>query len=112
MGQLQEIVAQIDQAGLQLVGISPDPIDKLVEMRETVKLTFPLLSDGDFEAAKAFGIAFKKSDRALPVPSIFVLAPNGSVQYLYVNPNYRERLDNTVLLAMVKDVARRFELAR
>lgn len=95
-----------------MVGISPDPVDKLVEMREKVKVTFPLLSDGDFTASRAFGIAFKKGDRALPVPSIFVLAPNGSIQYLYVNPNYRERLDNAVLLAMVKDVARRFELTR
>ncbi len=112
MGQLQEIVSQIDQAGLQLVGISPDSVDKLVEMREAGKLTFPLLSDQTFEAAKAFGVAFKKSERALPVPSIFVLAPNGTIQYLYVNPNYRERLDEKVLLAMVQDVSRRFELAR
>ena len=95
-----------------MVGIAPDPVDKLVDIREKVKVTFPLLSDSDFEAAKAFGIAFKKGNRALPVPSIFVLAPNGSIQYLYVNPNYRERLDNDVLLAMVKDVARRFELSR
>lgn len=106
------MASQIDQAGLQLVGISPDTIDKLVEMRETANLTFPLLSDVDFEAAKAFGVAFKKGNRALPVPSVFVLAPNGSIQYLYVNPNYRERLDDKVLMAMVQDVARRFELAR
>ena len=112
MGQLQEVASQIDQAGLQLVGISPDSIDKLVEMREAAKLTFPLLSDTDFEAAKAFGIAFKRGSRALPVPSIFVMAPNGNVQYLYVNPNYRERLDEKVLIAMVQDVARRFELTR
>jgi peroxiredoxin len=112
LGQLQKIVSEIDKSGLQLVGISPDPVDKLVEMRDTVKLTFPLLSDVDFEAAKAFGVAFKKGNRALPVPSIFVLAPNGSIQYLYVNPNYRERLDDKVLVAMVQDVARRFELAR
>lgn len=108
MGQLQGVVSEIEKSGLQLVGISPDPIDKLVEIRDKVKLTFPLLSDPGFEAAKAFGVAFKKGKRALPVPSIFVLAPNGSIQYLYVNPNYRERLDDGVLVAMVKDVARRF----
>jgi len=97
---------------LQLVGISPDPKDKLVEMRKNANLTFPLLSDTDFAAAKAFGVAFKTEGRALPVPSIFVLAPNGTVQFLYVNPNYRERLDRNVLLAMVNDVSRRFKLAR
>lgn len=105
-------MSEIEAAGLQLVGISPDPVDKLVVMQEKVKVTFPLLSDTDLKVAKAFGVAFQKGKQALPVPSIFVLAPNHSIQYLYVNPNYRERLDNQVLIAMVKDVARRFELAR
>lgn len=105
MGQIQEL-------GIQVVGIAPDPIDKLTDVKETLKLSFPLLSDTKFAAAKAFGVAFKKGERALPVPSVFVFAPNGSLQYLYVNPNYRERLDDNVLLAMVRDVSRRFELAR
>lgn len=98
--------------GLQLVGISPDSVDKLNEVRDKVGLSFSLLSDPDFVAAKAFGIAFQKGGRALPVPSIFVVAPNGSIQYIYVNPNYRERLDSKVLTAMVNDVSRRFELKR
>jgi peroxiredoxin len=112
LGQLQKLVSEIDTLGLQLVGISPDPVDKLVEIREKVELTFTLLSDPDFTAAKALGIAFKKGNQTLPVPSLFVLAPNGSIQYLYVNPNYRERLDDLVLIAMARDVSRRFELAR
>jgi len=112
LGQLQKIASEIDSSGLQLVGISPDPVDKLIEIREKVKLTFQLLSDTEFVAAKAFGVAFKKGNRALPVPSVFVLGPNGSIQYICVNPNYRERLDGHVLVAMVKDVARRFELSR
>jgi len=112
LGQLQELVSEIEAKGLQLVGISPDSVDKLNDMREKVGLSFPLLSDPEFVAAKAFGVAFKKGDRALPVPSIFVVAPNGSIQYIYVNPNYRERLDNKVLTAMVQDVSRRFELNR
>lgn len=69
-----------------------------------------MLSDVDFAAAKAFGIAFKpEGQRALPAPAVFVIASNGRIQYQYVNPNYRERLAPEVLTAMVQDAAKRIK---
>ena len=104
---------QLEKMGFEVVGIAPDAPDKLATMAERAKISFRLLSDTDFAAARGFGVAFKREGkRALPVPSVFVTAPNGTIQYVYVNPNYRERLDPAVLVAMARDVANRFKMSQ
>ncbi|MFC7620461.1 thioredoxin-dependent thiol peroxidase [Microlunatus sp. GCM10028923] len=48
----------LDQAGLQVLGISPDPVRKLAQFRDAEAVSFPLLSDEDkstLEAYAAFG---------------------------------------------------------
>ena len=113
MGQLQELKSQLDSLGFEIVAIAPDPPEKLAEVRDRVGLEFALLSDVDFEAAKAYGVAFTNNrNRALPVPSVFVIEPNRKIQFQYINPNYRERIDSDVLMAMARAVAREFEIGR
>lgn len=45
----------LDGAGLDVVGISPDKPEKLAKFRDAEKLTFPLLSDPDRTALAAWG---------------------------------------------------------
>ena len=105
--------SQLDSLGFEMIAIAPDSPEKLAEVRDRVGLAFALLSDVDFEAAKAYGVAFTNNrNRSLPVPSIFVIAPNRKIQFQYVNPNYRERIDGDVLVAMARAVARDFEIGR
>ena len=105
--------SQLDSLGFEMIAIAPDSPEKLAEVRDRVGLAFALLSDVDFEAAKAYGVAFTNNrNRSLPVPSIFVIAPNRKIQFQYVNPNYRERIDGDVLVAMARAVARAFEIGR
>ena len=105
--------SQLDSLGFEIIAIAPDPPEKLAEVRDRVGLAFSLLSDVEFEAAKAYGVAFTNNrNRSLPVPSVFVIAPNRKIQFQYINPNYRERIDNDVLVAMVKAVVRDFEIGR
>lgn len=42
-------------SGFALVGVSPDPQDKLAEFRAEYALPFPLLSDPDHSMAEAYG---------------------------------------------------------
>ena len=105
--------SQLDSLGFEMIAIAPDSPEKLAEVRDRVGLAFALLSDVDFEAAKAYGVAFTNNrNRSLPVPSIFVIAPNRKIQFQYVNPNYRARIDGDVLVAMARAVARAFEIGR
>lgn len=43
------------EAGYEIVGVSPDPVDKLARFRAEYDLPFRLLSDPNHEAAVAYG---------------------------------------------------------
>jgi thioredoxin-dependent peroxiredoxin len=45
----------LDDAGLDVVGISPDKPEKLAKFRDAEELTFPLLSDPDRKVLTAYG---------------------------------------------------------
>jgi peroxiredoxin Q/BCP len=48
-------LAVLRAADIAVVGISPDPTDKLRKFRDQHALTFPLLSDPDHRVMEAFG---------------------------------------------------------
>ena len=74
-------------------------------------------------AARAFGLAYVVDDETikmfkrydidlegasgeahhlLPVPSVFVTATDGTIEFQYANPDYKVRLDPAVLLAAAR----------
>ena len=48
-------LAELNGAGIDVVGISPDKPEKLAKFRDAEKLTFPLLSDPDRTVLTAYG---------------------------------------------------------
>ncbi len=52
---LRDVYPDVQAQGAVVVGISPDPPDKLVKFREKHGLPFILLSDPDHKVATAFG---------------------------------------------------------
>ncbi len=54
-------LAELDGAGIDVVGISPDKPAKLAKFRDNEKLTFPLLSDPDREVLTAWGAFGEKT---------------------------------------------------
>lgn len=48
-------LGELNEAGLDVVGISPDKPAKLAKFRDTEQLTFPLLSDPDRAVLAAWG---------------------------------------------------------
>ena len=50
----RDSLASLQQAGFGVVGISPDPVDKLAKVAAAEGLTFPLLSDPDHTVAEAY----------------------------------------------------------
>jgi peroxiredoxin Q/BCP len=57
----QDRIAEFAAAGYQVIGISPDQPAKLKDFEDAQQLTFPLLSDPDYVAHKAFGAFGTKS---------------------------------------------------
>ena len=103
MGQLQAIVQQLAELDAQILGISPDAPATLAKTMARNKLSFPLLSDLDLSTARAYGLVFQRpGKKPFLVPAVFVIGADGRVLFQYVNPNYRMRLDPTVLQAAVR----------
>ena len=51
----QDHVAEFASHGYQIVGVSPDSVERLKSFEDSHELTFTLLSDPDLVAHKAFG---------------------------------------------------------
>lgn len=118
-----KIYPQIKELGVKLVGISPDSPKNSTENLTMNSIPFPILSDADVVAAKAFGLAFmvdaptitkykgfgidleKASGRdhhALPIPAVYIVDQKGKVVFAHSDANYRQRLDTKTILAEVK----------
>jgi peroxiredoxin Q/BCP len=57
----RDSLSELNGAGLDVVGISPDKPAKLAKFRDDQKLTFPLLSDPDREVLTAWGAYGEKT---------------------------------------------------
>ena len=52
---IRDVYPEIEEEDVVVIGISPDPPDRLVKFREKYSLPFTLLSDPDHEVAEAYG---------------------------------------------------------
>lgn len=76
-------------AGYQVLGVSPDPVDKLAEFRSEYDLPFPLLSDEDHEMAEQFGAWGLKKNYGKEyegiIRSTFVIDSTGTIEHAWYN---------------------------
>ncbi|MGN6218422.1 MAG: thioredoxin-dependent thiol peroxidase [Microbacterium sp.] len=86
-------LASLQAAGVSVVGISPDTVERLAEWAEAEQLSFPLLSDADHAVAEAWGAWGTKvvngEERVGLIRSTFVLAADGTIESAeyHVDPN-------------------------
>jgi peroxiredoxin Q/BCP len=77
-------LADLGEAGLDVVGISPDKPEKLARFRDVEGLTFPLLSDPDKHVLQAWGAFGEKQMYGRTVTGVirstFVVGPEGTVE--------------------------------
>jgi peroxiredoxin Q/BCP len=82
-------LAELNGAGVAVVGISPDPVEKLKQFRAQESLTFPLLSDPDKKVLNAYGAYGEKNNYGKVVlgviRSTFVVDPDGKIEQAQYN---------------------------
>jgi peroxiredoxin Q/BCP len=82
-------LAELNDAGFAVVGISPDSPAKIAKFRDNESLTFPLLSDPDRSVLSAYGAYGEKSMYGKKVigviRSTFVIGENGRIQEALYN---------------------------
>jgi len=133
LSELKDVVSEIDALGVDVIFLSGDRPEMLYASlsRETQEeiagLDYQILSDADAQAAIAFGIAFKASQKTidrrnekgqdiddssmlrhgvLPVPSVFAIDTDGMIAFAYSNPDYKIRLPADELLQVATEIAR------
>ena len=58
---VQEALPQLGRLGLEVIGVSPDPIPPIEKFAQKYGLAFPLASDEDHKVAEAYGVWVEKS---------------------------------------------------
>ncbi|OOG49117.1 peroxiredoxin-like family protein [Rhodanobacter sp. C01] len=120
---LQAALPNLRAAGASLVAISPQVAANSRKSARNNALTFPILSDAHNDVAAAFGLRFELQDYlvdlykslkndlpafngdpswTLPMPARYVIAPDGTIVYAEVNPDYTRRPDPEGLLPAIR----------
>ena len=97
----------IEDAGIELVGISYDSPAVLKTFSERAKITFPLLSDPDSKTIEAYHIrneAAKGKAEGVPNPGTFVLDREGVIRAKLFLEGYRVRHTTEALITAAKAV--------
>ena len=131
LSELKDVVPQIDELGVDVLFLSGDRPELLFRSlkRETQEdiaaLNYTILSDADAQAAIAFGIAFRAAqstiDRrrqrgqdigessmlrhgVLPIPAVYAVGRDGTIEFSFVNADYEVRLPADELLAVAESL--------
>ncbi|MEU5877638.1 thioredoxin-dependent thiol peroxidase [Spirillospora sp. NPDC047279] len=85
----QGSLADLDSAGVAVVGVSPDEPAKLAKFREKEGLTFPLLSDPDTKVLQAYAAYGEKKLYGKLVVGVirstFIVDAEGRIEKAYYN---------------------------
>lgn len=128
LSALATIQDDLKSEGIQMLAISIDQPSTLKETPQHDELGYTVLSDSDATAAEAFGIVFTVPDELvtlykekygidleaaagqthhkLPHPSVFVVSTNGTIQFAYVNEDYKVRLEPQKILDAANGVSK------
>src|SRR5205823_3377719 len=85
------------KAGMVVLGVSPDPVEKVRKFAEKFHLTFPLLADADHAVCERYGVWQQKSMYGRKYMGVarttFVIGPDGRVRHVFekVKPEGHDR---------------------
>ena len=85
----RDSLAELDTAGLDVIGISPDKPAKLAKFRDAESLSFPLLSDVDRSVLTQWGAFGEKTMYGKKVTGVirstFVVDADGKIEQAFYN---------------------------
>lgn len=118
--QLTEAYPQYRERGVTPVAISVDRPEEAAKTRATYEIPFPVLSDPDLAAHRAYRVMHEVDDaererlagfgmdierasgrdhHVIAIPSVFVVDAEGVVRWAHADPDYRVRPSNEQILA-------------
>lgn len=107
MVQLQRDLKAIEEAGVQVIGLSYDEPAVLKRFSDKAKIGFPMLSDPESKTIEAYHIrneAAKGKAEGVPNPGTFILDQNGVIRAKLFLDGYRDRHTTDALIEAAKAV--------
>ena len=122
---LHHALPEIEYSGAQIVAITPESRANIAHTVRKNALDFSILHDVNSEVARSFGIAFNLSEYMkafyrslglnlslrnadvmvrLPLPATYLIHPNYTVQYAFVDEDYTQRAETTDVIAALKTI--------
>jgi peroxiredoxin len=86
---------------VRIIAVSADTQEESADLSADIAIPFSLLHDLDLKAAKAYGVAMKGQDIA--VPSLFILRKGGQIVTSYIGENMSDRPNGIELLRLLKE---------
>jgi peroxiredoxin len=93
-------------SGLELAGISVDPVANNAAMVDKLLLPFPLLSDPEGEVIRRYGM-WNEGEGGIAKPSVFLVQPDRSLTFRYVGEDFADRPTDDELFAAASVAAGR-----
>jgi peroxiredoxin len=122
---LQQAHADISGRGAHLIAVSPQVPDESLSLAEKHGLGFDVLSDVGCATAARYGLSYDIGEelaglydrlgfelervnaghaRTLPVPATFVIAPDGTIAWAFVDTDYTKRAEPADILAALDKI--------
>lgn len=119
---LETVLPEIHSKNARLIAVSPQLPVYNDSLQKQHQLSFPVLTDTENKLAHRLGITFRLSDAVaphyeqlgirledfnadptgfLPIPAIFVIDRDGIIRYSHIDPDYRNRVEITTLIAQL-----------
>jgi peroxiredoxin len=105
--QLQRDLKTIEEAGVQVVGLSYDDPAVLKRFSDKARISFPMLSDPESKTIEAYHIrneAAKGKAEGVPNPGTFILDQNGVIRAKLFLDGYRDRHTTDAFIEAAKAV--------
>ncbi|MBN1529360.1 MAG: thioredoxin-dependent thiol peroxidase [Thermoleophilaceae bacterium] len=101
--------ADYRDAGVRVLGVSPDPVPKVKRFHDKRSLGFTLLADEDHAVCDAYGVWAEKSLYGRKywgaLRSTFIIAPDGTVERVF--PKVSPKTHDEVVLGALRELAAR-----
>lgn len=121
LAYLQRFLPQFRETGAELIAITPEKPDETLTTKEKHDLEFEILTDEDNKIAKLYGGVHRLNkeikdfykDRGVldyysneiqefPVPATYIISPQGTVLYAFVESDYRQRAEPAFIIGAIK----------
>lgn len=119
---IQQHADAFKDAGASVVAVSPEKPEQAMKIEDKLHLGYHVLSDEQSKVAEEYGVVYtlpekiaeyyqnafdlhgKNNDERnlLPIAASYVIQPDGKITYAYLNADYRERAEPSILLEEVQ----------